>query len=156
VLFVAHDKRAPRVRLRTRQLDTLAMCRIAVVVDSWSVHSRWPDGHYVRTLGNTGDKAAETEVLLIENDINTAPFTDDVYRCVYRSPPHLPPPPSPLLPGWGLGLRSAADMSPNTAQALSIPTITDCVCHRNEMSRMECLRPGSGPEAHRSTVLSSL
>ena len=37
VLFVAHDKRAPRVRLRTRQLDTLASCRIAVVVDSWYV-----------------------------------------------------------------------------------------------------------------------
>ena len=86
MLFVSHDKRAPRVRLRTRQLDTLAACRVAVVVDSWGVHQRWPDGHYVRTLGNTGDKAAETEVLLIENDINTAPFTADVYRCAAGPP----------------------------------------------------------------------
>lgn len=128
MLFVAHDKRAPRVRLRTRQLDTLVACRIAVVVDSWSVHSRWPDGHYVRTLGNTGDKAAETEVLLIENDINTAPFTDDVYRCVYRSPPTSLHPP----PRWGLVLHPTGNMNPHTAHALSIPTSTACVCHRKK------------------------
>ena len=45
-------------------------------------YGRWPDGHYVRTLGNTGDKEAETDVLLVENDINTNPFTEAVYACV--------------------------------------------------------------------------
>jgi len=81
-LFVAHNRAVPRVRVRTRQMDTLADQRIVVTIDSWSVNSRWPDGHYVRTLGNTGDKAAETEMLLVENDINTNPFTEAVYACV--------------------------------------------------------------------------
>jgi exosome complex exonuclease DIS3/RRP44 len=48
--------------------------------------SRWPDGHYTRTLGAAGDKETETEMLLVENDINTNPFTEAVYACL----PNLP------------------------------------------------------------------
>ncbi len=36
----------------------------------------------MRTLGTIGDKETETEVLLIENDIITTPFTPAVHDCV--------------------------------------------------------------------------
>lgn len=41
VLFVPHDARIPKIRVRTRQLGTLAAQRVVVVIDAWSTHSRW-------------------------------------------------------------------------------------------------------------------
>ena len=64
------------------QADTLADKRIVVAIDSWDVDSAYPSGHYVRTLGPIGDKDTETEVLLLENDINTSPFSPAVHACV--------------------------------------------------------------------------
>lgn len=64
------------------QAETLAGQRIVVVVDSWEADSLHPAGHFVRKLGAIGDKDTETEVLLIENDINTSPFTPGVHACV--------------------------------------------------------------------------
>eukprot|EP00854_Cymbomonas_tetramitiformis_P002795 gene2795-3587_t len=82
VLFCAHNRSIPRVKIRTRQLETLKDQRIVVVIDSWSVFSRWPEGHYTKTLGKGGDKQTETEVLLVENDIKTQPFSEAVYACL--------------------------------------------------------------------------
>ena len=64
------------------QADTLADKRIVVAIDSWEVDSAYPSGHYVRTLGTIGDRDTETEVLLLENDINTSPFSPAVHACV--------------------------------------------------------------------------
>lgn len=35
-----------------------------VSIDSWPRDSKYPLGHYVRTLGNLGDKEVENEVSL--------------------------------------------------------------------------------------------
>ena len=56
--------------------------RIVVVIDSWEADSLHPQGHYVRSLGIIGDRDTETEVLLLENDINTTPFSPAVHACV--------------------------------------------------------------------------
>ena len=64
------------------QAATLMDKRMVVVIDSWQADSMYPAGHYVRTLGVIGDKETETEVLLIENDINTSPFSPAVHACV--------------------------------------------------------------------------
>jgi exosome complex exonuclease DIS3/RRP44 len=90
-LFVSKDRRIPKIRIQTRQLGNLLDKRIIVAVDSWDVLSRYPSGHYVRTIGDIGDKDTETEVVLIENDINTRPFSTQVLAC-------LPPLPWTLSP----------------------------------------------------------
>lgn len=82
VLFCPVERRFPYIRIQTRQAATLADKRIVVAIDSWEADSLYPSGHYVRTLGAIGDKETETEVLLIENDINTNPFTPAVHACV--------------------------------------------------------------------------
>lgn len=82
VLFCPVERRYPLVRLRTRQAATLGDKRIVVAIDSWEPDSMYPEGHYVRTLGDIGDKDVETEVILIEHDVNTAPFTPAVHACV--------------------------------------------------------------------------
>eukprot|EP00775_Hariotina_reticulata_P011972 gene11972-12115_t len=82
LLFVPVDKRYPMMRIHTRQGGQLMDKRLVVAIDSWEPDSLYPSGHYVRTLGVIGDTDVETDVLLIENDINTAPFSPAVHECV--------------------------------------------------------------------------
>ncbi|ESW09622.1 hypothetical protein PHAVU_009G142600 [Phaseolus vulgaris] len=81
-LFVSKDRRIPKLRIQTRQLENLLDKRIIVAVDSWDRQSRYPSGHYVRTIGEIGDRDTESEVVLIENDINTRPFSSQVLACL--------------------------------------------------------------------------
>lgn len=60
--------------------------RLVVAVDSWEADSMYPTGHYVKTLGKIGDRETETEVVLIEHDINCQPFSQAVYDCVPALP----------------------------------------------------------------------
>lgn len=60
-LFVSKDRRILKIRIQTRQLENILKKRIVVAVDSWVVLSRYPSGHYVRTIGDIGDKDTETE-----------------------------------------------------------------------------------------------
>lgn len=75
LLFVPVERTIPRIRVRTRQAATLANKRIVVAIDTWERTSRCPQGHYVRVVGDVGDKATETELLLLENQIPTRPFS---------------------------------------------------------------------------------
>jgi hypothetical protein len=52
----------PQVRIQTRQREALEGKRLLVAVDAWPATSRYPVGHYVKTLGAVGDKDVETEV----------------------------------------------------------------------------------------------
>lgn len=52
----------PWVRIQTRQRDVLSTKRILVAMDSWPAWCKYPLGHYVKTLGEKGAKATETEV----------------------------------------------------------------------------------------------
>ncbi|XVF62323.1 hypothetical protein PTKIN_Ptkin08bG0208000 [Pterospermum kingtungense] len=81
-LFVSKDRRIPKIRIQTRQLENLLDKRIIVAVDSWDRQSRYPSGHYVRVIGEIGDRDTESEVVLIENDINSRPFSAQVLACL--------------------------------------------------------------------------
>lgn len=52
----------PWVRIQTRQREVLSSKRILVAMDSWPPWCKYPLGHYVKTLGEKGAKATETEV----------------------------------------------------------------------------------------------
>ncbi|KAJ2754073.1 exosome catalytic subunit dis3, partial [Coemansia nantahalensis] len=78
VSVLAMDRRIPKIRIRTRQADVLAGQRFVVAIDAWPRESRYPHGHFVRALGSAGDKATETEVLLLEHDMPFQPFTPNV------------------------------------------------------------------------------
>ncbi|CAI5531049.1 unnamed protein product, partial [Closterium sp. Naga37s-1] len=91
-LFVAADRRVPRIRVETRQAAQLMGKRILVAIDSWQPDSAFPSGHYVKTLGDIGDRETESELLLMENDIDARPFSQQVLACL----PPLPWSVSPL------------------------------------------------------------
>eukprot|EP00898_Chlorokybus_atmophyticus_P008814 jgi/Chlat1/8934/Chrsp94S08251 len=90
VLFMSVERSIPKIRIHTKQAESLADKRIVVSIDTWDRTSMYPSGHYVRTLGKIGDRETETEVLLIENDINTRPFAPAVMECVPPLPWSVP------------------------------------------------------------------
>ncbi|KAK0703757.1 hypothetical protein B0T26DRAFT_681395 [Lasiosphaeria miniovina] len=82
VFVIPMDKKIPKIRLRTRQVAELLGKRILVTIDAWDRGSRHPSGHFVRSLGELETKAAETEALLLEYDVQYRPFPKTVLDCL--------------------------------------------------------------------------
>ncbi|XP_041803494.1 exosome complex exonuclease RRP44 [Chelmon rostratus] len=85
-LFTPADRRIPRIRIETRQASTLAGQRIIVTIDGWPRHSRYPNGHFVRSLGAAGEKDTEQEVLLLEHDVPHQAFSQAVLSFLPKMP----------------------------------------------------------------------
>ncbi|XP_030635923.1 exosome complex exonuclease RRP44 [Chanos chanos] len=85
-LFTPADRRIPRIRIETRQASTLEGQRIMVAIDGWPKNSRYPNGHFVKSLGSAGDKETETEVLLLEHDVPHLPFSQAVLSFLPKMP----------------------------------------------------------------------
>ncbi|KAJ8253393.1 hypothetical protein GJAV_G00212430 [Gymnothorax javanicus] len=85
-LFTPADRRIPRIRVETRQAAALEGQRIMVAIDGWPKHSRYPNGHFVRSLGSAGDKETETEVLLLEHDVPHQAFSQAVLSFLPKMP----------------------------------------------------------------------
>ena len=81
-LVVPVDRRAPKVVITTRRRAALEGQRLLVALDAWPAWSRWPQGHYVATLGSSGDKSVETAVLLREHDIATGEWSSELLACL--------------------------------------------------------------------------
>ncbi|RAH72054.1 exosome catalytic subunit DIS3 [Aspergillus aculeatinus CBS 121060] len=82
VFVLPMDKRVPKIRLRTRQAADLIGQRILVTIDAWDRDSRYPTGHFIRSLGELETKGAETEALLLEYDVQYKPFPKAVLDCL--------------------------------------------------------------------------
>ncbi|OAC99195.1 hypothetical protein MUCCIDRAFT_154095 [Mucor lusitanicus CBS 277.49] len=80
VMFRAMDKRIPPIKIRTSQAQSLVGNRIVVSIDSWPTNSSFPMGHFVKTLGSSGDRETETEVLLLEHDVPYQEFSQRVLQ----------------------------------------------------------------------------
>ena len=82
VFLVPMDKKIPKIRIRTRQAEELVGKRILATIDSWDRDTRYPVGHYVRSLGQLEEKGAETEALLLEYDVQYRPFPKTCLDCL--------------------------------------------------------------------------
>lgn len=76
------DNVLPKVRIKTRRAKELLGKRIVISVDSWSATSKYPHGHFVRSLGEIESADAETEALLLEHDVEYRPFATNVLNCL--------------------------------------------------------------------------
>lgn len=109
VFLVPMDKRVPKIRVRTRQAASLLGKRVLVAVDSWGRDSRYPVGHFVRSLGELETKGAETEALLLEWDVQYRPFPKTVLDCLPTEGHDWKVPASKEDPGWR-GRRDLRDL----------------------------------------------
>ena len=100
VFLIPMDKKVPKIRLRTRQVGELLGRRILVTIDAWDRDSRHPVGHFVRSLGELETKAAETEALLLEYDVQYRPFPKTVLDCLPKEGHDWRVPTSTDDPGW--------------------------------------------------------
>lgn len=100
VFLVPMDKRIPKIRIRTRQADELVGKRVLVTIDSWDRDSRYPVGHFVRSLGELETKGAETEALLLEYDVQYRQFPQTVLDCLPVEGHDWKVPASVDDPGW--------------------------------------------------------
>ncbi|KNC77921.1 exosome complex exonuclease RRP44 [Sphaeroforma arctica JP610] len=85
-LFRPQDRSIPNIRIKTRQAESLQGKRIIVNIDGWERTSMYPNGHFVRVIGDLGDRVAEGEVILIEHDVSYAKFSGDVLACLPATP----------------------------------------------------------------------
>jgi len=100
VFLVPMDKRIPKIRIRTRQAGELLGKRLLVTIDSWDRESRYPVGHFVRSLGELETKGAETEALLLEYDVQYRPFPKTVLDCLPAEGHDWKVPQDKNDPGW--------------------------------------------------------
>ncbi|KAH6615035.1 hypothetical protein C7974DRAFT_343863 [Boeremia exigua] len=109
VFLVPMDKRVPKIRIRTRQAGELLGQRVLATIDSWEKDSRYPVGHFVRSLGELESKGAETEALLLEWDVQYKPFPKTVLDCLPAEGHDWVVPASTEDPGWK-GRRDLRDL----------------------------------------------
>ena len=109
VFLVPMNKRIPKIRVRTRQAGELLGKRVLVTVDSWDRDSRYPVGHFVRSLGELESKGAETEALLLEFDVQYRPFPKTVLDCLPAEGHNWKVPESLADPGWN-GRKDLRDL----------------------------------------------
>lgn len=109
VFVLPMDKRVPKIRLRTRQAADLLGQRILVTIDAWDRDSRYPTGHFIRSLGELETKGAETEALLLEYDVQYKPFPKTVLDCLPSEGHDWKVPASKEHVGWK-GRRDLRDL----------------------------------------------
>jgi exosome complex exonuclease DIS3/RRP44 len=100
VFLIPMDKRIPKIRIRTRQAGDLLGKRLLVTIDAWDRESRYPVGHFVRSLGELETKGAETEALLLEWDVQYRPFPKTVLDCLPAEGHDWKVPENVSDPGW--------------------------------------------------------
>ena len=81
-LFIAVDSKIPPIKITTRRLEELLKQRVLVAIDLWSINSEYPAGHYIRSLGEDGNKDVETQVLLHEFGVPCEAFSTEVMACL--------------------------------------------------------------------------
>lgn len=81
-LFIPVNPQYPMARVSTKNPQLLENKRILVMIDSWEADSRYPSGHWTRVLGEVGDARVEGDVILHEQEVITAAFSDAVYACL--------------------------------------------------------------------------
>jgi exosome complex exonuclease DIS3/RRP44 len=109
VFLIPMDKRVPKIRVRTRQAPDLLGKRVLVSIDSWDRDSRYPVGHFIRSLGELETKGAETEALLLEWDVQYRPFPKTVLDCLPAEGHDWKVPATTDDPGWK-GRRDLRDL----------------------------------------------
>lgn len=81
-LAIPMDARIPKIRVRSQRMDALADKRLKVVIDHWPLDSQYPQGHYVGIIGAPGRLSTELSALLVQNDIEEAPFSEGALACL--------------------------------------------------------------------------
>lgn len=120
------DRKIPRIKIRTRQAQALLGCKILVTMDEWKSTSRYPEGHFVRSLGAIESKEAEQESLLLEFDVPYRPFSKSILACLPSEGDHWTVPPKDEQDARSLAIwRDRVDMRAENICSIDPPGCQD-------------------------------
>lgn len=120
------DRKIPRIKIRTRQAQALLGCKILVTMDEWKSTSRYPEGHFVRSLGAIESKEAEQESLLLEFDVPYRPFSKSILACLPSEGDHWTVPPKGEQDARSLAIwRDRVDMRAENICSIDPPGCQD-------------------------------
>ena len=120
------DRKIPRIKIRTRQAQALLGCKILVTMDEWKSTSRYPEGHFVRSLGAIESKEAEQESLLLEFDVPYRPFSKSILACLPSEGDHWTVPPKGEQDARSLAIwRDRVDMRAEDICSIDPPGCQD-------------------------------
>lgn len=120
------DRKIPRIKIRTRQAQALLGCKILVTMDEWKSMSRYPEGHFVRSLGAIESKEAEQESLLLEFDVPYRPFSKSILACLPSEGDHWTVPPKGEQDARSLAIwRDRVDMRAENICSIDPPGCQD-------------------------------
>jgi len=88
--FFPDNRKIPRVKIETRNVNKYEGQKILVQIDHWPVSSRYPVGHTIRVLGAAGTVETETSAILHEHGIPHGPFAEAVEACLPSIPYVIP------------------------------------------------------------------
>ncbi|PIK49709.1 hypothetical protein BSL78_13385, partial [Apostichopus japonicus] len=86
------EKRIPKIRIETRQAESLLGHRIIVAMDSWPRTSRYPvsflifTGSFCEKFRRDWRQGTENQVLLLEHDVPHGPFSETVLSFLPKMP----------------------------------------------------------------------
>ena len=86
-LFIPNDSRMPRMRIAMKSCPPdfvhhsqhFAQSLFIAQLEDWKTTDTFPSGQLLKHLGNFGDIEAESELLLLENNIDFLDFPDSAY-----------------------------------------------------------------------------
>ena len=120
------DRKIPRIKIRTSQAQALLGCKILVTMDEWKSTSRYPEGHFVRSLGAIESKEAEQESLLLEFDVPYRPFSKSILACLPSEGDHWTVPPKGEQDARSLAIwRDRVDMRAENICSIDPPGCQD-------------------------------
>ncbi|KAJ1976863.1 hypothetical protein H4R34_003815 [Dimargaris verticillata] len=91
-LAIPLDPVIPKIRIRYHEVRLILNQRIVVRIDDWPLDSMYPQGHFVRALGEVHSLDAEIDAILVEHGIATSQSSLAFSSALLRElPEHLPP-----------------------------------------------------------------
>ncbi|KAF0991301.1 hypothetical protein HZS_339, partial [Henneguya salminicola] len=81
-LFRSMDSRIPLVIFESKRIESIRNKKICISIDGWGNKFKYPRGHFVKILGDIGDKNVESESILFERRIPFQKFSKCVIDCL--------------------------------------------------------------------------
>ena len=80
--FVPADSRYPHFFLKLRNMDSLLPKKLIVGFNKWDITSELPIGHFIGVIGDIGNLETESQVILMEHNVETREFSQQVLACL--------------------------------------------------------------------------
>ncbi|CDW74058.1 exosome complex exonuclease rrp44 [Stylonychia lemnae] len=81
-VFVPYNNQLPQALIKSVKPEALENKRLIVRYNKWSMYAPFPQGQFVKLIGEEGKIATESAMILHEFNVDTRPFSNKVLQCL--------------------------------------------------------------------------